>query len=104
MRQFGTNSKRSLRRKFERTKRKNTYDTWHCFSSTKYWPARRADNGIARFKRDDSISPEHVAQFVFGAREGSFPAFGQIFASAIDIEIQHRHRGLIRLRLSPLAA
>src|SRR5207253_7618563 len=50
------------------------------------------------------VAAEDVAQFVFGSLEDASSAFGKVLAGAIDVEVQHRHGGLIRLGLAAFAA
>ena len=46
-------------------------------------------------------SPKDTAQFIFGAFENAFLHRRQVFSRSIDVEIQHRHCGLIRCALAP---
>ena len=48
-------------------------------------------------------SPKDIAKFVFGVFENTLLFLRQIFAGAIDVKVQHRHRRLIWLRFASLA-
>ena len=43
------------------------------------------------------------AQFLLSVFQNSFLFFRQIFSRAIDVEVQHRHCGLVRCASTPLA-
>jgi len=61
---------------------------------------RRQDKG----HRVPLRTAKNVAELVFGVLENSFLLLRQIFSGAIDIEIQHRHRRLIRDALAASAS
>ena len=46
---------------------------------------------------------KHIPQFVFGPFQHALLLLRKGFARAIYIEVEHRHRGLIRRALAPLA-
>ncbi|CAG9220880.1 hypothetical protein BCAR13_420158 [Paraburkholderia caribensis] len=46
---------------------------------------------------------ERFAQLAFGLLQRALARFGQVAACAVDIEVQHRHRGLIRRAFAPFA-
>jgi hypothetical protein len=48
-------------------------------------------------------APKDVAQFIFRLFQNALLSLRQIFAGAIDIEVQHRHGRLIRPRFTALA-
>src|SRR5204863_7287023 len=50
------------------------------------------------------IALERPAQFALGPFEHALLAGAQAPAGAVDVEVEHRHRGLIRGRLAALAA
>ncbi len=52
----------------------------------------------------NSLPAECFAQFVFGAFENALALFREIFPGAVDVEVQHRHRRLIRFRFAAFAA
>jgi hypothetical protein len=49
-------------------------------------------------------SPKDVPQFVLGALQNLFLSLREILPGAIDVKIQHRHRGLIRRALASFAS
>ena len=48
-------------------------------------------------------APERLTQFVFSPLENALLVLRQIFSSAIDVKIQHRHRRLIRCAFASFA-
>ena len=46
---------------------------------------------------------KHIPQFAFGSFQNEFLLLRKGFACAIYIEVEHRHRGLIRRAIAPLA-
>jgi len=48
-------------------------------------------------------SPKDITEFVFRLLENTLLFLRQIFAGAIDVKVQHRHRRLIRLCFASLA-
>ena len=51
----------------------------------------------------DLRAAKNVAQFLLGVFQNSFLFFRQIFPGSIDVEVQHRHRGLVRCALTAVA-
>ena len=74
---------------------------------TRRHPAARglavATYGRLRDNAFHLCAAKNVAQFVLCVFENSLLSLRQIFPGAIDVEIQHRHRGLIRCALAPVA-
>ncbi len=58
---------------------------------------------IASVRKSSLTSTEYVAQLVLGALKNALSIFREIFAGAVDIEVQHRHCRLIWLAFTPLA-
>ena len=48
-------------------------------------------------------SAENVSQFLLSVFQNSLLFSRQIRSRSIDVEVQHRHRGLIRCALTPVA-
>jgi len=56
-----------------------------------------------KVKRECLRPAKHIPQFVFGSFQNTLLFLRKGFACAIDIEIEHRHRGLIGRAFAPLA-
>jgi len=53
--------------------------------------------------RENLRSAKKVAQFVFGPLQHALLFLRKIFAGAVDVKVQHRHRRLIWFGFTPLA-
>src|SRR6266496_1802417 len=58
--------------------------------------------GVPRDNALRLLSAEDIAKFVFSVLENTLLFLRQIFAGAIDVKVQHRHRRLIWLRFASL--
>jgi hypothetical protein len=59
--------------------------------------------GVPRDNPFHLCSPKDITEFLFRLHESPLLFLGQIFAGAIDVKVQHRHRRLIWLRFASLA-
>ena len=48
-------------------------------------------------------APERFTEFVFSSLENAFLVLRQIFSSAVDVKVQHRHRRLIKCAFASFA-
>jgi len=49
------------------------------------------------------LSSKHVSQFVFCPFQDALLSLRKVFAGAVDVEIQHRHRRLVWRAFAPFA-
>ena len=86
----------------------NAWDgvAYHLFTKNSNLRNRRVASAFATNDEHhlNSFSAEYLTQFVFGTFENALAFFRKIFAGAVDVEVQHRHGGLIWFRFATFAA